>query len=360
MAVVGNSYLYHMRKDLVENMESGVAQHMAENALSLIRTLTSSSSSLDELTDGHTPPKSVYLSYLGRFFLFDAGSATAIYVVLATLSLSAAMRIPDPAPALQGSSFGRIVKSLVQGGMFSFGSTLGAVLGANVLALLMNAMGRPLSWFSRPWLPLPLYAPPAIAGFLATRLVLPVVEEKAAWAATASLLMVSGTAIHVAGYGSGICLIMSGAPMLVSLVPSQAPKLGLWRYAIAGSAILATGVQIGATTLDVFVPLTGRIGADAPSEHIIASLVALLGAYSFPLLPALVTRFGHRSATRGAVLSLLVSIVVAGIFAAKEPFDELHQRRFFVMHMHNVRVVPVLFAFRLTDVCHRLLLVSIP
>ena len=26
MAVVGNSYLYHMRKDLVENIEPGVAQ----------------------------------------------------------------------------------------------------------------------------------------------------------------------------------------------------------------------------------------------------------------------------------------------------------------------------------------------
>lgn len=26
MAVVGNSYLYHMRKDLVEHIETGVAQ----------------------------------------------------------------------------------------------------------------------------------------------------------------------------------------------------------------------------------------------------------------------------------------------------------------------------------------------
>ena len=33
MAVVGNSYLYHMRKDLVENIEPGVAQVRASRTV---------------------------------------------------------------------------------------------------------------------------------------------------------------------------------------------------------------------------------------------------------------------------------------------------------------------------------------
>ncbi|KAG6808689.1 putative endoplasmic reticulum metallopeptidase 1, partial [Arthromyces matolae] len=40
IAIVGNSYLYHMRKDLVENIQAGVAQNMAENVLALLHYLS--------------------------------------------------------------------------------------------------------------------------------------------------------------------------------------------------------------------------------------------------------------------------------------------------------------------------------
>jgi hypothetical protein len=338
MAVVGNSYLYHMRKDLVENIEPGVAQHMAENTLSLIRTLTAPSSPLDQMQHGYTEPRSVYFSYLGRFVQYDAAKATGAYVVLSSLSLLAAARLPDPAPALQGARSTRVVKSLVKGGILSIGSLVGSVLSANALAGLMRAIGRPLSWFARPWLPIPLYAPAAFAGFLIARVILPEVEERAVWAATVCMLLLVGTGVHIAGLGSGAMFILSGAPLLVSLLPSSSPRLKLWTYVFAGAGALVTGVQVAASTLDVFVPLTGRIGADAPAEHVVASLVAILGAYAMPLLPVLAVRYGRRSAARGAMLCLLVTAAVAGIYAAKEPFDTLHQRRLFVLHMHNVSI----------------------
>ena len=40
MAVVGNSYLYHMRKDLVENIEPGVAQVCTSSLIALWELLT--------------------------------------------------------------------------------------------------------------------------------------------------------------------------------------------------------------------------------------------------------------------------------------------------------------------------------
>jgi hypothetical protein len=337
MAVVSNSYLYHMRKDLVENIEPGVAQHMAENTLSLIRTLSHPSSPLDEMSDGYTAPKSVYFSYFGNFILFNAGTATAVYTVLITLSLTVASQIPDPAPALQGTRLGRVAKSLVLGGVVTLGSFVGSVLGANTLAGLVYLTGRSMSWFARPWLPIPMYAPPAFAGLLIARLILPDANEFAIWASTSFLLLVSGTAVHLAGYGSGATLIFSGTPMLVGMMASSGPRLGIWRYAIVGSAILTNGVQFAATMLDVFVPLTGRIGADAPAENVVASMVSLIGSYALPLLPALVARFSRRSAARGAIMCLLVTTVVTGVYLTREPFDEMHQRRLFVVHMHNVR-----------------------
>ena len=63
MAVVGNSYLYHMRKDLVENIQPGVATNMGLNVLALLRHLTSPASPLASLAEsGYTKPSTVFFS----------------------------------------------------------------------------------------------------------------------------------------------------------------------------------------------------------------------------------------------------------------------------------------------------------
>jgi hypothetical protein len=84
---------------------------------------------------------------------------------------------------------------------------------------------------------------------------------------------------------------------------------------------------------------TGRIGADAPAEHVIGSLVTLLGSYALPLVPALAARFPRRAALRGALVCALVTSVAMAVFAARSPFDKTHQRRVFVLHVTNVRVL---------------------
>jgi len=98
---------------------------------------------------------------------------------------------------------------------------------------------------------------------------------------------------------------------------------------------LTTGTQVSASVMDVFVPLTGRIGADVPADHVIASLVAILGSHTFPLVPAFASRYSKRSALRGLATLSILSVMLVGIYAAREPFDELHQKRLYVIHMHN-------------------------
>jgi hypothetical protein len=52
---------------------------------------------------------------------------------------------------------------------------------------------------------------------------------------------------------------------------------------------------------------TGRIGAEAPAEHIIASVVAAMGSYNLVLTLPFARRFGHRVLSRSVVPSVFVT-----------------------------------------------------
>jgi len=98
---------------------------------------------------------------------------------------------------------------------------------------------------------------------------------------------------------------------------------------------LLTGAQLICTVLDVFVPLTGRFGEEAPGEHIIASIVAITGAYTLPLVVPFAHRFSRRLLARAVILFSVVTGVAMVVFARRSPFDQMHQKRLFVVHMEN-------------------------
>ena len=92
MAVIGNSYLYHMRnvrrdlfldpapadeapQDLVAYIQPGVAQNMGENALALLHFLASPESPITTLPEHPPRPTTVYFSHLGRFWMYSFTTA---------------------------------------------------------------------------------------------------------------------------------------------------------------------------------------------------------------------------------------------------------------------------------------------
>jgi len=152
MAVVGNSYLYHMREDLVANIEPGVAQHMGENALGLITHLTSADSSLPSLATSYSPPTTVYFTYLGGWFIhYSFKTAKIMYTALLILAVALAK-------ATSKKDVDWAVGSVVLG-------VLGSIAGPNIVAVLMrNVLDKSLSWFSSPFAPVALYAPPCLLG----------------------------------------------------------------------------------------------------------------------------------------------------------------------------------------------------
>ncbi|EKM50065.1 uncharacterized protein PHACADRAFT_153387 [Phanerochaete carnosa HHB-10118-sp] len=340
MAVVGNSYLYHMRKDLVENIEPGVAQHMGDNTLALLQFLSSSESPLPSLTAGYARPTTVYFQSFRYFIVYSFDTAKILYSFLFGLSASfSVLTYSPPAPALKQPR-GFIGDHLR--GSFAVGcAVVGAAVGANVVAFIMaEVLKKPLSWFSDELSCVLLYGPAALAGALVSQLFVPSVRERTVF--TSLLLTQSALAwgIQSIGIGSAALFFLSSLPLCLALLLnsliSTGPDVSLWSYAIGQLTPLTTGFQLAFELLNVFVPLTGRMGGEAPAEHIIATIVAVVGSYVLPLLIPFIHRYDRGVLVRSIALVSMATAVSIAVFSARNPFDAMHQKRLFVIHMENI------------------------
>lgn len=93
---------------------------------------------------------------------------------------------------------------------------------------------------------------------------------------------------------------------------------------------------MNADVLFFFFWQTGRIGADAPADNIVATIISSLGAIAFPLVLPFSHKFGHRNLRKGIMVLSVIMVVLIAVFASMEPFDAMHQKRLFVLHMENV------------------------
>ncbi|KAK7456416.1 hypothetical protein VKT23_010664 [Stygiomarasmius scandens] len=358
IAVVGNSYLYHMRKDLVENIQPGVAQNMGENTLALLQHLSSDPDVLPSLIGGYTKPTTVYYSLLGFFFLYSFSTAEVMHtVLLSACSALVSWVCMAPLPSGQksrsktngnavgsriASTDGLSVKELLRGAAAAVLGFVGALGGANVVAVIMaKVLGKGMSWFSNEYSTMVLYGPPAVLGALVSQLILGPVQEVAVYA---SILLIQSTlavSIQFLGVGSASLFFISSLSLFLALLfnplfSGSTGKVSLVTYAIGSALPLITGTMAMLPTLEVFVPLTGRMGADVPADNLIATIVAAISSLAVPLFLPFVHRFGRSTLVRAIFLFGIASAIPLAIFAVREPFDEMHQKRLFVLRTENI------------------------
>ncbi|KAG7087620.1 hypothetical protein E1B28_013568 [Marasmius oreades] len=339
IAIVKNSYLYHMRKDLVENIEPGATQHMGENALALLRHLSSDTSQLPSLTGGYTKPTTVYVSAFGRFLLYSFTTAKIIYTLLFFASiLLVKTAIPSVEKVAKDPS-----RSIRRGFFSALSGLLGSIVLANVVAVIMaQILGKKMSWFSSEYSTMVLYGPPAVLGALLPQLYIGEVEEAMVYSAI--LLMQTGVAVVVQflGVGSACLLFLLGLSVFGGLLVnyviggSNQREMSLWTYAVGQVFPLAVGTMCAYPILDVFVPLAGRLGTDAPTDNIMATIVSVLGAISFPLIPPFIRRFDRSVLVRSVSLLSIVTAITIAVFAARDPYDSMHQKRIYILRTENI------------------------
>ena len=134
---------------------------MADNTLALLHHFTGPESPLPSLiaTTPHKP-RIIYFSILGTwFFTYSYSTASVLYITLLVTSFALAWEVSH------GTSNINFIKLQMRGLRNLLSGLIGALVGANVVAFFMTmVLGKALSWFSREWLPLVLYGPPAVAG----------------------------------------------------------------------------------------------------------------------------------------------------------------------------------------------------
>ncbi|QRV88245.1 Peptidase family M28 protein [Ceratobasidium sp. AG-Ba] len=331
MAIVGNSYLYHTRRDVVENIQPGVAQHMAENTLALLTYLSSTDSPLPTLQK-YSPPTVAYFSLLSRYF-FSYTFSTARQLYVATLVLS-----------LPLISLSRLQMQFLVGVPLSL---LSSALTVNLVALGMKLSGNGMTWFAGESRCLVLYTPAALIGilmfqsFLSSRA--PGVRlERLSLRSTHVFFSTTSYLVQLAGIGSAGLLwfvsLFTGAAVVLDIALGDGEEVPLVAYLVGSVGSLVLGTEVTASLTDIFVPLTGRMGSLPPVENIIASLTAFSMFYLFPYVLPLAHRFGP-SILRNMIFGIMAwSAITCVVFSTPilDTFNVEHQKRFLALHTENI------------------------
>ncbi|KAI8356061.1 hypothetical protein B0O80DRAFT_401189 [Mortierella sp. GBAus27b] len=338
MAVYKNSYLYHTHLDLDEFLEEGVPQHMGENALALATYLTEEAN----LTRLKKTSSVVFFDVFGLFFVsYSWTTAIRLHVLIAGLAL-ATMVTRISRPTLRGSV------SIVL-------SFLAALLMPNVSVVLLQSLGSSMQWFSHEWLPLLLFGPMALVGAFGVQVLFHVKGASTGANEVSTLSSLQAVFTLALGIGSYIGLASTYVFALFTFFTTLAlvfnrlkvaqqhgyrtelNQVDFATYFIASAIPTAYFSSVCFSLLDLFVPLTGRIGVDAPVDHIMAVMSGLVTFVFCPPIVAFSHRFG-RAVLKQIVLVLLVLHIISVLIssAVMYPYNELHPKRVFVQHLRNM------------------------
>ncbi|KAF8925126.1 hypothetical protein BGZ58_001118 [Dissophora ornata] len=340
MAVYKNSYLYHTHLDLDEFMEQGLPQHLGENTLALATYLADEV----DLTEGMEHTKAVvYFDVFGQFFVsYSMESAIWSHIVVCILA-AVSLAIGASRPTVY--SFISVLLSFVA-----------ALLTPSLAALTIQSFGKTMVWFSHEWLPIAIFGPIGAAGMLFVQLVF---HDKKASRGSNELRTLSSIQVLyaiVTAVASGLRIASSYFLAIYCLSATIALLFNYKRISAQGKTgslgihevkymtyFVASATQtfyssyLAFSLFDLIVPLTGRIGVDAPVDYIIAIMTGFC-VFSFsPALLAFSHRFGRSSLKRiiGGLLVLQVVILLFGA-ALISPYDALHPKRVFVQHLRNL------------------------
>lgn len=376
MALVQNSYRYHTMLDTADAIQPGSVQHMGDNTIALLEYLTSPETSMGNspeptpnLPSAPTSHTIFFSAFGGKVFVvYSRATATFAYGILAALT---AVVVSD---RVDWSKDGRAHLLAIVGVL---GSMVASIASANAVAFLTSAVfDKSMSWFRQETFPLMLFGPPALLGavlwqyfFVANRVRSPIatIPQDAAESALlehASLVgqTIYNTAVtlfaHSLGVGSAYLFATSAVSNLVALIVNdyilrrKSRGLHLMTYVIGQSLPLLVGVEGMIGFLDLFVPLTGRMGADAPVDFIIAILVGALGLVALPMFLPFCHRWGASFTARLLVFLAFTSVFSVGWFMRPSwsQYDAQHPKRLLVLHMENTTTSPPEFHLHVASV----------
>ncbi|KAF9326824.1 hypothetical protein BG006_009793 [Podila minutissima] len=338
MAVYKNSYLYHTHLDLDEFMEAGLPQHMGENALALATYLTEEAN----LVSLERTSSVVFFDVFGLLFVsYSWTAAIRSHLLIGGLALFT---------VASGAS-----RPTVRGTFSILFSFIAALVMPNFSVVLLQALGTPMQWFSHEWLSVILFGPMALVGMFTVQYFFH--DKKSSTTANelstfSSLQLFFVFALAGASYiglassyvfalftlSATIAMIFNHKKAAQELKDgSEVTRMDYSTYFVGALLPTAYFSFVCFSLLDMFIPLTGRIGVAAPVDTIVAVMSGFITFVFCPPILAFSHRFG-RVFLKKMIWSLLALhlIIVLISSAVMNPYDELHPKRVFVQHMRNM------------------------
>ncbi|KAI8822253.1 uncharacterized protein EV422DRAFT_526204 [Fimicolochytrium jonesii] len=361
MAFYTNSYLYHTMLDVEDTIEKGSIQNFGENAMAILDHLIYEADIADVKIDNEL----IFFDILGLIFIhYTWADAHILHAVLILISLFTVFGPFRP------TSFAKNVRQT----LVATGSVATSFIGSVVFSLAVGGalhfgLQKPMVWYGQEWYPLALYAPLGLLGIFTSQYVYrswsrttstPVIKDKRAqntsdapdaeWERTVFNGTILFFCIGIAvtdHYQLGFAYVLS--IKTAALLFGRIVDIALTSHKPGGGAPLhpaayfvvsipfALTVELAACTLNLFVPISGRSGADTPVDIIVSFLAGyFVFAMSYPVV-AIAHRFGVRS-MRKTIWGLAVAsvIAVAVFLTAVKPFDRMHPKRIFIEYKENV------------------------
>lgn len=310
LAPYEDTYAYHTALDRVERVALRTVQDVGDNVLATLRA-AGAAGAADAADVRAAGGRGVYFDVLG-LTMVRWSSRLALGLGLAVVAATALLLV---LPCGEGR--GRGAAALI-GGATVVLSALLALLASLGAGMLLVALGESMSWFARPWLAVGCYATFALGGVVAAQALVRLVARRFTPAALSDVatrgLLVVWAALALwaalAEVGSSYVPLVWWLASALALLGARAGHPAMrWGLTLGGNLVAAVlWLQVARLVISSLVPVTGMLGAEAPSELLIA---ALCGGAALPVVLALTPLLQDLPSLRWPGLAVVASALAA-------------------------------------------------
>ncbi|XP_053674195.1 endoplasmic reticulum metallopeptidase 1-like [Anopheles nili] len=339
-------YLYHTMYDAYDTIPNATLQHTGDNVLALTRALADA----EELHDiaEHEGSKAVFFDFLNWFLVYYPLWASILLNV--GLSVIALIAIGLSLWQVLSSTHGTIrqlsVEGLINMGVIFLSILVGAGLSL-LLAVILNAVGSSMSWFTQTWLIFGLYVCPFLIAMctgpvlyvhfvrkddlpLQTRVQL--LLHATCMLYVLIVIVLTGLSIR-SGYLFTMAVLFYTVTTLVNVLIRHAPFYWIVVHLIGQIIPIAYFISISLTAFATFIPMQGRGNAGANPELLIALFGVLIGLLGVGFLTPLVVLARKAQLFIALIVVFFVISIIVMVTPAGFPFRaHTTPQRYYVYH----------------------------
>ncbi|KAL5289346.1 hypothetical protein ACFFRR_009469 [Megaselia abdita] len=348
MAHQYNGYVYHTKYDVVDIIPNGTYQSTGDNVLSLAKAIANAPE-LDD-TSKHAEGHTVYYDYMGSFLVFYSETEGIIINVLVSLAALICIGISY---ATMSKVTGYPLLKIINKSITLFGiqilSTLLAIFLTFAVAIFMDWVRLPMSWFTHSWLILGLYFCPMIfgLGILPASYLEKSKYERLPLSFKVQLLLHSHciylavltiilTSIGIrSAFVLMICILFYTFSLIINLATQLHNKPLLWIIPVALCQIFPF-VFLAYLSHGFFVaiiPMTGRFGAAVNPDLIVCAFTVLVATLTTGFLVPLLNMFRKTKTTLWSFLAWTVIFIIIAATPLGFPYRaETNVQRFNILN----------------------------